>query len=72
MDLKKTINDSLKVGLSLMLGGLILFWMYRGFDFDNLEHVLLHDMNWSWMRLSVPFGILRCSADGVGTRHLSQ
>ena len=58
MDLKKTINDSLKVGLSLMLGGLILFWMYRGFDFDNLEHVLLHDMNWTWMLLSFPFGIL--------------
>ena len=58
MYLKKTINDSLKVGLSLMLGGLILFWMYRGFDFDNLEHVLLHDMNWTWMLLSCPFGIL--------------
>ena len=41
-----------------MLGGLILFWMYRGFDFDNLEHVLLHDMNWTWMLLSFPFGIL--------------
>lgn len=42
----------------MMLGGLILFWMYRGFDFDNLEHVLLHDMNWTWMLLSFPFGIL--------------
>ena len=56
--MKKTINDSLKIGLSLLLGGLILYWMYRDFDFGNIRHVLLHDMNWAWMLLSFPFGIL--------------
>ena len=58
MDLKKTINNTLKVSLSLLLGGLILYWMYRDFDFENMEHVLLHEMNWTWMLLSFPFGIL--------------
>lgn len=58
MELKKTINDTLKVGLSLLLGGLILYWMYRDFDFRNVEHVLFHEMNWTWMLLSFPFGIL--------------
>lgn len=58
MQLKKIINDSLKVALSLLLGGLILYWMYRDFDFRQVEHVLLHEMNWTWMLLSFPFGIL--------------
>ena len=58
MELKKTINNTLKVSLSLLLGGLILYWMYRGFDFGKVEQVLLHDMNWMWMLLSFPFGIL--------------
>ena len=57
MDLKKIINDSLKVGLSLLLGGLILYWMYRDFDFKRIESVMLYDMDWTWMLLSLPFGI---------------
>lgn len=32
--------------------------MYRGFDFQRIEHVLWHEMNWTWMLLSFPFGIL--------------
>lgn len=47
-----------KVALSLVLGGAILYWMYRDFDFKGVEHVLLNDMNWTWMLLSFPFGIL--------------
>ena len=58
MDLKKIINNILKVVWSLLLGGSILYWMYRGFDFKQVEYVLLHQMDWSWMLLSFPFGIL--------------
>ncbi len=57
MDIKKTTNNILKVALSLFLGSAILYWMYHGFDFGQVEHVLLHDMNWGWMLLSFPFGI---------------
>ncbi|GAB6961889.1 lysylphosphatidylglycerol synthase transmembrane domain-containing protein [Prevotella fusca JCM 17724] len=32
--------------------------MYRGFDFSSVRHVLLHEMDWTWMILSLPFGIL--------------
>jgi len=56
--MKKTICDILKVALSLLLGGAILYWMYRDFDFHRMERVLLHEMNWTWMLLSFPFGIL--------------
>ena len=58
MKTKDIISDAVKVGLSLFLGGAILYWMYRGFDFEAVKHVLLHEMNWWWMLLSFPFGIL--------------
>ena len=32
--------------------------MYRDFDFKNVSRVLLHEMDWTWMLLSFPFGIL--------------
>jgi uncharacterized protein (TIRG00374 family) len=58
LDLKKISNNIFKVALSLILGGVILYWMYRGFDFHSIEHVVMHEMNWTWMLLSFPFGIL--------------
>lgn len=58
MEMKKTINSLLQVATSLILGGAILYWMYRGFDFRSIEDVMLHHMNWWWMLLSFPFGIL--------------
>lgn len=51
---RKVVN----VLLSLVLGGAILYWMYRGFDIDTIEYVLRHDVNWWWMIASFPFGIL--------------
>ncbi len=58
METKKNIGNVLKILLPLLLGGAILFWMYRGFDFSRIKHVLLYEMNWWWMLLSFPFGIL--------------
>lgn len=54
----KYINNTLKIVFPLMLGGAILYWMYRGFDFRSIENVVLHEMDWTWMLLSFPFGIL--------------
>lgn len=58
MQLKKILNNILQVALSLLLGGAILYWMYRDFDFHSITQVMLHDMNWGWMLLSFPFGIM--------------
>lgn len=59
MNTKSNIgNNVLKIGFSLLLAGAILFWMYRKFDFGLLKDVLLRQMDWSWMLLSFPFGIL--------------
>jgi len=54
----KGLQTTLKIVLPLLLGGLILYWMYRGFDFRSIEHVLLNEMSWTWMLLSFPFGIM--------------
>ena len=56
--MNKKRNDIFKVCISLILGGSILYWMYRDFNFKQVEQVLFHEMNWTWMLLSFPFGIL--------------
>ena len=58
MGVKKTLSYTARIILPLFLGGAILYWMYRGFDFRSVRHVLFHEMNWTWMLLSFPFGIL--------------
>ena len=58
MKTKKLRNNIIKIALPLLLGSAILYWMYRGFDFSSIKHVLFHEMNWTWMILSLPFGIL--------------
>lgn len=52
------IGSLLKVLFPLVLGGAILYWMYRDFDFKSIGRVMLDEMNWTWMLLSFPFGIL--------------
>lgn len=58
MDIRQTSTNIIKVLSPLLLGGLILYWMYRDFDFHSIEDVLFHKMDWTWMLLSFPFGIL--------------
>lgn len=50
-------NRIVKIALPLLLGGAILYWMYRNFDFSQIGDVMLHQTNWWWMLLSFPFGI---------------
>lgn len=48
----------LKVLMPLVLGGAILYWMYRGEDWHQIRHIMTDEMDWTWMLLSFPFGIL--------------
>ena len=54
----KTGNIIIKILLPLMLGGAILYWMYRGENWQEMLHVMTDEMDWTWMLLSFPFGIL--------------
>jgi hypothetical protein len=58
MEIKNIISSVAKVVLPFILGGAILWWMYRGEDFSTISRVLTEEMNWTWMLLSFPFGIL--------------
>ena len=55
---KRRLITTFKVTTPFILGGTILYWMFRNFDFKSMEHVLYEEMNWWWMLLSFPFGIL--------------
>ena len=57
MDIRKPIIQVAKVILPLLLGGAILYWMYRDFNFALVKDVMLNDMDWTWMLLSLPFGV---------------
>jgi uncharacterized protein (TIRG00374 family) len=48
----------LKILMPLVLGAAILYWMYRGEDWQQIIHVMTDEMDWTWMLLSFPFGIL--------------
>ena len=56
--MKTILTNIAKIIAPILLGGAILYWMYRGEDFMRLRHVLLEEMDWTWMLLSFPFGIL--------------
>ena len=57
LGMKKLIKKALKLILPLVLGGFILYWVYRDFDFVKATEVLQHGTNWWWMAFSLLFGI---------------
>ncbi len=58
MTAKRHINTGVNIALSIALGSAILYWMFWDFDFSAMKNVLAKEMNWWWMLLSFPFGIL--------------
>lgn len=54
----KSRSIFLKILMPLVLGAAILYWMYRGENWQQILHVMTDEMNWTWMLLSFPFGIL--------------
>lgn len=55
--MKKILKKGLKVLLPLILGGAIMVWVYKGFDFSRLG-AALGRMNWFWLIVSFVFEIL--------------
>ena len=49
--MNKIIKKTLKIVLPILLGGFILYWVYRDFDFERAKEVLLHGTDWGWMLL---------------------
>ena len=47
----KTRSVILKILMPLVLGAGILYWMYRGEDWQTILHVMTDEMDWTWMLL---------------------
>ncbi len=61
---KSIVSRTAKTALPIILGGAILYWMYRNFDFERVRDVVFYEMDWTWMLLSFPFGILAMAMRG--------
>lgn len=55
--MKKILNILVKTGLPLLLGAVILYWIYGNFDFVLIAEAL-HSMDMWWFWVSCVFGVL--------------
>jgi len=53
----KIIENIAKVLIPLLIGGVILWWMYRDIAWEDIRQEVMTEMDWTWMLLSLPFGI---------------
>lgn len=56
--MNKLLKETLQVVLPIALGSFVMYWVYRDFDFARVGQVLLHGTSWSWMALSLFFGVM--------------
>ena len=56
--MNKLLANSLKIALPIVLGGFILYWIYRDFDFSRIQDVLVNATDGGWMAVSLLFGVL--------------
>ena len=70
--MKDLLRKIFRIGLPILLGGAILWWMYRGFQWEEVREALSVDMRWGWMLLSFPFGILAQVFRGLRWRQMLQ
>ncbi|MDO5482302.1 MAG: lysylphosphatidylglycerol synthase transmembrane domain-containing protein [Bacteroidaceae bacterium] len=57
MTSNKTLKKAINIAIPFVLGGSILWWMYRNTDFQEIENTVLYKMDWGWMLFSLVFGI---------------
>lgn len=68
--MRNRLQNALRIGLPILLGGSILWWMYRGFRWEEVSQSLHVDMRWEWMLLSMPFGVLAQVFRGLRWRQM--
>lgn len=56
--IKKFIKSIIQFVFPLCLGAVILWWVYRDFHFASAWQVLSNGMSWTWMLVSLFFGIM--------------
>lgn len=56
--MNKILRKIVKIVLPFVLACGILYWMYRDFDIGGVWRYTRREMDWTWMWLSLPFGVL--------------
>ncbi len=51
--MKKIFSNIAKIALPLLIAGVLLFYMYRDFDFSEAKRIFLHEMNVWWLLASL-------------------
>ncbi|MCR4764614.1 MAG: flippase-like domain-containing protein [Bacteroidaceae bacterium] len=54
----KRLKKTFQALLPIVLGVFVLYFVYRDYDFSRIGQVLMHEVVWSWMALSLLFGVL--------------
>lgn len=57
MNNHKTLKKAINIMLPFVLGGGILWWMYRDTDFKSMSDTIISKMHWGWMLFSLVFGV---------------
>ena len=51
--MNKILKNTAKILLPLLFAGVLLYWMYRDFDFVEAKRIFLHEMNVWWLFASL-------------------
>lgn len=60
----------LKIAVPLILGAILMVWLYHDFDFSSLGSYLINDVDWWWMSASLFFGVLGYVLRGIRWKQL--
>lgn len=68
MKIRTLLATILKVCIPFVIGAAILWWMYRGSDWTVFQRMVLHEMHWGYMALSLAVGVLPAVFRGLRWR----
>lgn len=60
----------MKIAFPLILGAVLMVWLYHDFDFSYLGEYIVYEVDWWWMSVSLFFGILGYFFRGVRWKQL--
>lgn len=63
--MKTVLGKILRIGIPFAIGASIMWWMYRGIELETLWQMVLNDIHWGWMILSLLIGVLPSVFRGI-------
>lgn len=66
--MKFPLKRILQASIPFLIGAAILWWMYRGMSWADLEALLTQGIHWDWMGVSLLAGLLPCVLRGLRWR----